>query len=116
MRSLVLRLGLLAGLVGLFSNLAAAPPPGALDFAVYATSSGCGALTISGNGSADSFDSSQGTYAQTKQNAKGLIGASGNVTLSGNVTVNGPVFALNTTVGTCTNGVPGISVSGKATA
>jgi hypothetical protein len=85
-----------------------------LDFAVYATGSGCGAVTISGNAYIDSFDSSQGTYAQTKQFSKGVVGATGNITLSGSATINGPVFALNTATGGCANGAPGISVSGQA--
>ena len=95
---------------------AVAAVPSGFDFGAYATGSGCGALTISGNAYTDSFDSSQGTPSQTVQLSKGLIGSSGNVTIAGDVTVNGPVFALNTTVGPCTNGTPGISLSGKATA
>src|SRR5262249_47194097 len=78
-----------------------AATPSGFDFAAYATGTGCGALTMSGNAYTDSFDSSKGSYTQTKQLSLGLIGSSGNVNLSGNVTVNGPVFALNTTVGPC---------------
>src|SRR6266478_6020397 len=70
-----------------------------LDFAVYATGTGCGAINISGNAYIDSFDSSQGSYAQTKQLSKGIVGTSGNIDLRGNVSINGPIFALNTTVG-----------------
>src|SRR5260370_40300476 len=80
--------------------------PSQLDFAVYATGTGCGAITMSGNASVDSFDSSQGSYAQTKQLSKGIVGTSGNIDLRGNVTINGPIFALNTTVGSCQNGMP----------
>jgi RHS repeat-associated protein len=93
---------------------ATAATPGPFDFAVYATGSDCGAITISGNAYTDSFDSSQGSYSQTKQNSKGLIGASGNISLSGTVIINGPIFALNTTVGPCKNGTPGITLAGKA--
>jgi hypothetical protein len=93
-----------------------AAPPSGYDFAAYATGTGCGALTMSGKAYTDSFDSSKGTYDQTKQLSQGLIGSSGNVNLSGNVVINGPVFALNTAVGTCTNGAPGITISGKASA
>src|SRR2546425_10803891 len=78
-------------------------PPAVFDFAVYATGTGCGALKISGNASVDSFDSSQGSYSQTKQLSKGIVGVSGNITLSGNVTINGPVFATNVTVDSCRN-------------
>ncbi len=90
--------------------------PGPFDFAVFATARGCSAIKISGNATIDSFDSSAGTYTQTKQLSKGLIGVDGNIDLTGNATVYGSVFALNTTVGKCQNGVPGITLSGKAAA
>src|SRR6476620_1554948 len=60
-----------------------------LDFAAYATSPSCGAISISGNAYTDSFDSSQGTYAHTKQLSNGHIGVTGNATLNGSATVNG---------------------------
>ena len=85
-----------------------------LDFAAYATGTGCGALNLSGGAYTDSFDSSQGTYAQTKQLANGNVGVTGNATLSGQAKINGSIAALNTTVGACQNGVPGISPSGQA--
>jgi len=91
-------------------------PPAVFDFAVYATGAGCEAIKISGNASVDSFDSSLGSYSQTRQLSKGIVGVSGNITLSGNVTINGPVFATNATEGSCRNGTPGITTSGKATA
>src|SRR5262245_52604627 len=75
--------------------LAAAPPPAAFDFAVYATGTGCGVINLSGSILVDSFDSSQGTYAQTKQLSKAVIGAAGNISLSGQTVVNGPVFVVN---------------------
>jgi hypothetical protein len=84
------------------------------DFAVFATGTGCGALSFSGSAYVDSFDSSQGTYAQTKQLAKGVIGSAGNINLSGQVRVNGPAFVANTGTGNCVNGAPGISTSGSA--
>src|SRR5579872_380009 len=95
---------------------AVAATPSGYDFAAYATGTGCGAITLSGNAYTDSFDSNQGSYAQTKQLSQGLIGSNGNITLSGNVTVNGPVFTLNTAQGGCANGKPGITISGKASA
>jgi HYDIN/CFA65/VesB family protein/centrosomal CEP192-like protein len=88
--------------------------PNLLNFAVYATGSGCGAITISGGGFTDSFNSSQGTYSQTKQNATGNVGVTGNINLSSSGTINGTVSALNTSVGQCSNGTPGISLSGQA--
>jgi hypothetical protein len=86
------------------------------DFTVYATEAGCGAITMSGNVSTDSFDSRLGPYTQTKQPVKGSVGATGNVELNGDVTVNGFIFGLNITTGQCQNGQPGISLSGKARA
>ena len=90
--------------------------PGPFDFAAYATGADCGAITLSGNTTTDSFDSSKGTYAQTKQLSGGNVGANGNTSLSGNVTINGFIAALNKTVGTCRNGSPGISITGKSAA
>jgi RHS repeat-associated protein len=90
--------------------------PGPLDFAVFATGTGCGAIKLSGNTSIDSYDSSAGTYAQTKQLNQGIVGVDGNIDLTGNATIYGPVFALNTTVGQCQNGIPGITLSGRAAA
>jgi RHS repeat-associated protein len=94
----------------------AAFTPGPLDFAAYATGSGCGAINLAGGGYTDSFDSSQGTYTQTKTLAGGDIGVTANVTLSGGFVVNGSIAALNTAVGSCLNGAPGISLSGGAKA
>jgi len=90
--------------------------PAGLDFAVYATGTGCGAITMSGTAYVDSFDSSKGTYTQTKQLSQGIVGITGNINLSGSATINGPIFALNTTVGTCKNGTPGITTSAGAKA
>jgi hypothetical protein len=95
---------------------AASSSPSPLDFAVYATGTNCAAISIGGNTSTDSFDSSKGTYAQTKQLTGGNVGATGNVSLNGNVAVNGFIAALNTSVGTCQNGSPGISIVGKSAA
>src|SRR5690242_11616040 len=88
----------------------AALPPGAFDFAVYATGTACSAITIAGKTYVDSFDSSQGSYNQTKQSAKGIVGVSGNINMSGSATINGPIFALNTSTGNCLSGTPGISI------
>ena len=93
-----------------------AVPASLLDFGVYATGTGCGAITISGNAYSDSFDSSQGPYTQTKQLSGGIVGVSGNIKLDGNAKVNGPIFALNTAEGNCKNGTPGITLSGKGVA
>ena len=106
--------GLIAVLVSMWPWQAYATSSGLSDFAVYATGTGCGAITISGNSYIDSFDSSIGSYSQTRQTSAGVIGANGNVNVSGSVIVNGPIVALNTGVGTCQNGTPGITLSGRA--
>src|SRR5690348_16298878 len=87
--------------VGLIATVLLAAPndlhgAGFSDFAVYVTGSGCGAITIAGNTFTDSFDSSMGPYAQTKQLSRGHIGVTGNIDLSGKATINGTIFALNT--------------------
>ncbi len=89
---------------------------GVLTYAAYATDTGCAAISFSGNASTDSFDSSHGTYAETKSNQRGDVAVNGNITLSGNATVNGTAYAVNAAAGPCKDGNPGISVSGKAAA
>ena len=93
-----------------------AVPPSVLSFGAYATGTACGAITMSGGAYVDSFDSSHGTYGQTKTLSQGIVGVSGNISLSGQSTIYGQIFALNTNVGTCQNGVPGITISGQAKA
>jgi Glucodextranase, domain B len=97
-------------------GVALAQVPALMDFAVYATGTGCGAITMSGSAYVDSFDSSQGSYTQTQQLSQGIVGVSGNINLSGSATINGPIFALNTTAGACKSGTPGITTSGGAKA
>jgi len=106
--------GLLALFLPMLLLAQFSPPP--LDYAVYATGTGCGAINLSGNAYTDSFDSSQGSYKQTKKTTGGDVGASGNISLSGSATVNGTISALNINVGNCRNGTPGITASGKAQA
>ena len=71
---------LLVGVVALLGLVTptAIRAAGFSDFAVYATGTGCGAITLSGNAYTDSFDSSQGSYQQTKKAAKGNLGVAGN--------------------------------------
>ncbi len=96
------------------SSQAVAGNNGLSDFGVFATGTGCGVITISGNSFTDSFDSSQGSYSQTRLASVGVIGANGNINLSGSAIVNGSVVALNTAVGPCQNGTPGITISNNA--
>src|SRR5690349_8777554 len=90
-----------------FADIPAGSLPSLLDFAVYATGNTCAAINMSGGAYTDSFDSSQGSYLQTKQAAKGNVGVSANITLSGSALINGSIFALNITVGQCHSGSPG---------
>jgi len=48
-------------------------------YAALAVANTRGAITFSGNKASDSFDSSQGTYAATKQNSNVDVGANGNI-------------------------------------
>src|SRR6266478_1909449 len=89
---------------------------GVLSYAAYATSTACQAIALSDNASTDSFDSSRGSYADTKSDKRGDIAVNGNAALSERATVNGMVYSLNPAAGACKNGKPGISVSGKAEA
>ncbi|PYS21346.1 MAG: hypothetical protein DMG11_28110, partial [Acidobacteria bacterium] len=89
---------------------------GVLSYAAYATSTACEAIAFSDNASTDSFDSSRGSYAETKSNKRGDIAVNGNATLSERATVNGAVYSLTPTAGACKGGKPGISVSGRAEA
>jgi hypothetical protein len=98
----------------LFGAATTGPAPTVSDFAVYATGATCNAIVLSGNAYMDSFDSSLGSYAQTKQSSQAIVGVSGNINLSGQATIYGPLFALNTAVGSCKNGKPGITLSGQA--
>jgi hypothetical protein len=84
-------------------------------YGVYAVSNTCGAITFSAN-QTDSFDSSQGTYAATKQNSGGNIGTNGNITLNGQAVVNGTGSTPHTTTGSCTaQSITGLTSNGGAT-
>jgi len=89
-----------------------------LRYSAYATSTGCGAITLSGNASIDSFDSSSSGLPVTASAASGDIAVNGNVTLKGSAAVRGTIYAPNTTAGVCKNGapIPGITLSGKGQA
>jgi hypothetical protein len=71
-------------------------------YAAFATSNTCGAVTFSANYT-DSFDSSLGTYAATKQNTGGNVGANGNISLSGATVVNGTASTPHTGQGVCSS-------------
>jgi Tfp pilus assembly protein PilX len=74
--------------------------------AIFATASTCGAITISGGAMTDSFNSSVGTYAATKQSSNGNVGTNGNLTESGGPTINGSLSTPKTGTGVCGAGAP----------
>jgi Tfp pilus assembly protein PilX len=82
-------------------------------FAVFATGTGCGAISLQGNVSTASYDSSSGT---TVSNSGGNVGTNGNMTIGGHVDVHGSLSSPRTGVGSCTNGtgVTALTESGAA--
>ena len=82
-------------------------------YAAFATGGGCGALSFTGNGNTDSYDSSSlglnasgaATSSPTFQNYGGNVGTNGNQSDSGNnVTINGSLSTPRVGVGACTAG------------
>jgi Tfp pilus assembly protein PilX len=87
------------------------------NYAAFADSSGCSALSLSGGGSVNSYDSSavvNGTV--TTQNYGGNVGTNGNLSESGSTTdIYGSLSTPRTGVGTCNaNNVTALTVSGNA--
>ena len=76
-------------------------------------STACGASTWSGSAFTDSYDSSMGSYAETRLNTQGDVSVNGGSTLSGTATINGQLFTVHPTVGNCSRG-NGITLSGSA--
>jgi Tfp pilus assembly protein PilX len=84
-------------------------PHGNAPYGLYATSSGCGAITMGGGSSTYAFDSSTAggaVTAGTTLTTGANIGAAGNITQTGNNNmVNGTVYSgMNNAVGSCVNG------------
>ena len=80
-------------------------------FAVFATGSGCGAITMQGNAGTGSYDSSVGP---TTTNSGGNLGTNGNLSIAGSVDVYGSLSSPRTGVGGCTAGnVTALSVGGS---
>ncbi len=78
-------------------------------YGLYATSPACGAVTMSGGATTDSYSSAgtpPGTYAGTHTSTGGDVGAAGNVNISGGGTVVGGSIGVPTaTVGACPAGL-----------
>ena len=93
-------------------------------YAIFSTGSGCGAITMTGNASTDSFDYT--TYAAanagnpsppapTGDGYGGSVGTNGNLTIGGQVDVHGNLDTPRTGVGNCNNGnITAMSSTGGA--
>lgn len=76
-------------------------------YAVFATSQTCGALTISGNASTDSFNSAtMTTTPPTTVLSGGGVGTNGNLDVGGSVDINGTLSTPRTGAGTCSASNP----------
>src|SRR5262249_19851281 len=82
-------------------------------FAAFATAGGCGALTFTGNGTTDSYDSGNltlnaagaATSSPTFQDYAGNVGTNGNQSDSGNnVAIYGSLSTPRVGIGSCTSG------------
>jgi hypothetical protein len=88
-------------------------------YAIFATGTGCGAITMVGNVHTDSYNSAaitlSGGVPVTTSNG-GSVGTNGNLSISGQVVVNGNLDTPRTGVGACTNGnITALTASGTAT-
>ena len=84
------------------------------NYAVAATSTGCGALTFGGTDYADSYNSNNGVYGGTNVQTTGAnIASNGNVTLGSGAHIGGTINLPSTTVNTtsCAAGFKGVSNS-----
>jgi hypothetical protein len=73
------------------------------NYAAFATNNGCGALTWSGGGQTDSYDS--GDLAAGFIDEGGNVGTNGNLTINGGTTdIGGSLSTPRTGVGNCTSG------------
>ena len=83
-------------------------------FAVFATGTGCAAISLGGNVTTKSYDSSVGT---TTTNSGGNVGTNGNLDIGGHVDVHGSLSTPRTGIGTCVNGsnVTALTTNGAAT-
>jgi PilX N-terminal len=88
-------------------------------YAAFATATTCGALTLKGGASSDSYDSStySGTGVPPVVLNNGDMGTNGNMTETGTTTIiNGSLYTPRTGVGNCSNGnVNALTSSGGAT-
>jgi len=86
-------------------------------YAIFATANSCGAITLSGGSTVDSFNSSMGPYSPSNgQLSGGNVGTNGNVTLNGSkTTIYGSAAVDSLTTGNCSKtSDPGLTTSGGA--
>ncbi|HET7698040.1 MAG TPA: PilX N-terminal domain-containing pilus assembly protein [Vicinamibacterales bacterium] len=87
-------------------------------YAIFATGSGCGAITMTGNVRTDSYDSNSMTMsggAPVTQSAGGSVGTNGNLSIAGQVNIAGNLDTPRTGVGNCTNGnITALTQTGQA--
>ena len=77
-------------------------------YALFATATGCSSVSVSGNGTVDSYNGLTDI---------GNVGTNGNAILSGNPVVNGAIYSPVAGPGNCSSkGMTGLSTSGKAQA
>jgi Tfp pilus assembly protein PilX len=81
-------------------------------FAIFATGTGCGAISL--QGTVQTASTSDGT---TVVNSGGNVGTNGNMSIGGHVDVHGSLSSPRTGIGTCTNGsnVTALTTGGAAT-
>ena len=88
-------------------------------YSAFATAANCGAITLQGGATTDSYDSTtySGTGVPTTVAGNADIGTNGNLSEGGNGTIiNGKLYTPRLGVGNCTNGsVTALSQSGGAT-
>ena len=78
--------------------------PATAGYAIFATAPICSAITFSSSGYTDSFDSSTGSYAATRQTTGGDVGTNGNMRMSGSSAVYGALWTPHAGTGTCSAG------------
>jgi Tfp pilus assembly protein PilX len=71
-------------------------------FAVFATGTGCGAISMNGNAGTGSYDSATGISSLV--DTGGNLGTNGNLTIVGSVDVHGSLSSPRPGVGSCING------------
>jgi len=75
------------------------------NYAGFAAGNGCGAISFSGRGTIDSYDSSAYT-AGVFQSYDGNLGSNGNLNTAPNTTIDGTFSSPRTGVGNCAAGAP----------